>query len=572
VTGQSGASRIVDALQASGVECVFGLPGTQTLELFEALRESSLRTVIATNELNAAFMAGGWAKVTGRPGVILTISGPGFMWALNGVAEARLDSIPLLHISGAPIDTPVGRRSRQQELPQAEIAAPLVKGVIEADQYSDPGLAVLDGLELAYTGEPGPVLLHVSSATLRREFRRVALSPRLAALSEDGVFAAVCARMHASQHPIFIVGQGTNTHGKLIAELATRIGAPVLTTPSARGVLPEDSVFNVAFDPFAGDIRVVNELVQRSDLIVAIGCKLGHASTAGFELKLPPARLIHIDASAEVVGANYPASLTVIADAGDALRAILNSKPARSSWTANEIESWRARAGKQAPDAWEPRVAGTPARDARNFFETLRGAIPREAILVLDSGLHQILARRYYTVLAAAGLIMPTDLQSMGFAIPTAIGARLASPERVVIALLGDGGFAMTALALLSAAAEGISLVVVVFVDGKFGQIRMQQLSSYGVDHGVAIENPDMELLAAAVGARYELVDDGNLADVIRNAVDYSGVTVVEVIVGDTHTIRVKSAVNRVRETTRRVAGPQLFGLLAKLFRGKRNR
>ncbi len=567
MTGQSGASRIVDALQAGGVECVFGLPGTQTLELFEALRESNLRTVIATNELNAAFMAGGWAKVTGNPGVLLTISGPGFMWALNGVAEARLDSVPLLHISGAPIDTPVGRRSRQQELPQAEIAAPLVKGVIEADQYSDPGLAVLDGLELACSGEPGPVLLHVSSATLRREFRRVPLLARSAAGSEHSGFAAVCARIHASQHPIFIVGQGTNTHGKLIAELANLIGAPVLTTPSARGVLPEDTAFNVAFDPFAGDIRVVNELAQRSDLIVAIGCKLGHASTAGFELELPPARLIHIDASAEVVGANYPASLMVIADAGEALRAILDSKPQRSGWAANEIESWRARAARLAPDPWEPRIAGTPARDARNFFETLRSAIPRTAILVLDSGLHQVLARRYYTVLSAAGLIMPTDLQSMGFAIPTAIGARLARPERVVVALLGDGGFAMTALALLPAAAEQVSLVVIVFVDGKFGQIRMQQLSSYGVDHGVAFENPDMELLAAAVGARYELVNDGNLADVIGKAVDYSGVTVVEVVVGDTLKIRRKAAINRVRETSRRVAGPPLFGIVAKLFR-----
>jgi acetolactate synthase-1/2/3 large subunit len=314
----------------------------------------------------------------------------------------------------------------------------------------------------------------------------------------------------------------------------------------------------------------VSELAQRSDLIVAIGCKLGHASTAGFELELPPARLIHIDASAEVVGANYPASLMVIADAGDALRAILDSNPARSGWTASEIESWRSRAATLPPDPWEPRIAGTPARDARNFFETLRGAMPPAAILVLDSGLHQVLARRYYRVLSATGLIMPTDLQSMGFAIPTAIGARLASPLRVVVALLGDGGFAMTALALLPAAAEGISLVVIVFADGKFGQIRMQQLSSYGVDHGVAIENPDMELLAAAVGARYELVNDGNLADVISNAVAYSGVTLVEVVVGDTPKIRRKSAINRVRETSRRVAGPQLYGLMAILFRRRR--
>jgi acetolactate synthase-1/2/3 large subunit len=152
---------MVEALEQAGVRRVFGLPGTQTVELFEALRQSGLRTVIATNELSAAFMAGGWARVTGDPGVLLTISGPGFTWALTGIAEARLDSVPLLHIAGTPSFAPNGRHFRQQELAQASIAAPLVKGVIEADLYSDPGMAVLDALLFARSGEPGPVLLQV---------------------------------------------------------------------------------------------------------------------------------------------------------------------------------------------------------------------------------------------------------------------------------------------------------------------------------------------------------------------------------------------------------------------------
>src|ERR1700704_4710562 len=146
VKWQTGASRIVEALQQGGVRCVFGLPGTQTVDLFEALRISGLRTVIATNEMSAAFMAGGWARVTSEPGILLTISGPGFTWALTGLAEARLDSVPILHIVGTPTGSPNGRYFRQQELPLASIAAPLVKAVIEADLYSDPGAAVFDGL------------------------------------------------------------------------------------------------------------------------------------------------------------------------------------------------------------------------------------------------------------------------------------------------------------------------------------------------------------------------------------------------------------------------------------------
>jgi acetolactate synthase-1/2/3 large subunit len=549
-----------------GVRCVFGLPGSQTLELFEALRQSGLRTVIATNEMSAGFMAGGWARVTGEPGVVLTIPGPGFTWALTAVAEARLDSVPLLHITGAPPSAPIGRRFRQQELAQALIAGPLVKGIIDADLNSDPGVAVLDALHLARSGEPGPVLLQVSSTTLSRDVGGPALSPPSSSTAARRSLTAVCARVHDARRPVFMVGQGTNAYAQRLRALVEQVKAPLLTTPSARGVLPENHPFNFGFDPFAGNVRDVNELLESSDLVLVIGCKLGHGGTSGFELKLPADRLVHVDASADVVGTNYQVSLGVVADAGDLLQALLTSSPRASAWTADELQTWRLRFAARTGDSREPRVAGTPAADARSFFQSLRRALPSDAILVLDSGLHQILARRYYSVLAPCGLIVPTDLQSMGFAIPTAIGVRLAMPDRAVVALVGDGGFAMTALELLSAVREGTSLVVIVFVDGAFGQIRMQQLMDYGASHGVELENPDFNLLAAAVGARHELVGD-NIETVVRAALAHGGVTVLEVPVEDTLAIRRTAAIARAREGTRRVTVPRVFRLLRKVFR-----
>jgi len=262
----------------------------------------------------------------------------------------------------------------------------------------------------------------------------------------------------------------------------------------------------------------------------------------------------------------------VVGDAGDLMELLLGSPHPRSAWTEQELETWRARVASGRSDAPEPRVAGTPAGDARSFFESLRRALPPEAILVLDSGLHQILARRYYRVLAPLGLIMPTDLQSMGFAIPTAIGARLAAPDRPVVALLGDGGFAMTALELVSAVREGIDLVVIVFVDGAFGQIRIQQLANHGKGHGVSLQNPDIGLLAAAIGARHEVIghgDDGVEA-IVGSALQRSGVTVIEVAVGDSFAIRRTAAVARTREGTRRVAGPRVMRFFSKLFRKSR--
>jgi acetolactate synthase-1/2/3 large subunit len=558
---------MVEALAKANVRCVFGLPGTQTVELFEALRQSGIRTVVATNELSAAFMAGGWARVTGDPGVLITISGPGFTWALTGVAEARLDSVPLLHITGAPGDLRIGRRFRQQELDQAAIGAPLVKRTIDADTYSDSGVAVLEGLLTARSGEPGPVLLQVASTTLSREFS----FPVLDALSSSSVDAealqAVCARVHRARRPILMVGQGTNGYSERIRALVEKMKVPLLTTPSARGVLSENHPFNFGFDPFAGKIRDVNELIESSDLVLVIGCKLGHSGTSGFELELPADRLVHVDASAEVVGANYPASLGVVADAGDLLEALLISSPPQSAWTEDELESWRIRFTIRTADSQEPRIGGTSAGDARSFFQSLRGALPPEAILILDSGTHQILARRYYSVLAPCGLIMPTDLQSMGFAIPTAIGVRMAKPDPPIVALVGDGGFSMTALELLTAVREGASLIVIVLVDGAFGQIRLQQLASYGVSHGVSLENPDFRLLAEAVGARHQLVGKTDIESVVRAALGKSGVTIIEVPVGDTFAIRRTAAVARAREATRRVTGPRVFRSLANAVR-----
>jgi acetolactate synthase-1/2/3 large subunit len=562
VKWQTGASRIVEALQHGGVRCVFGLPGTQTLELFEALRQSGLRTVVATNELSSAFMAGGWARVTGEPGVLLTISGPGFTWALTGVAEARLDSVPLVHIAGSPpTDTGIERTFRQQELLQAAIAAPLVKKVIEADSYSDPGAAVLDALLLARSGEPGPVLIQVSSTTLTANLNMPVLNvPSLPAIDRDEL-EAVCSRVRSARRPIFMVGQGTVGYPEQLRALVEHVHAPVITTPSARGVLPENHRLNFGFDPFAGSIRAVNELLKSCDLVLAIGCKLGHSGTSGFELDLPEDRLVHFDASVEVIGANYPTSLGVVGDAGALFQRILKSPPQRSSWTDQELQTWRSRVWARPSDATEPRIGGTRAGDARSFFESLRLALPPDAVLVLDSGLHQILARRYYSVFAPSGLLMPTDLQSMGFAIPTAIGARIARPDRSVVALVGDGGFAMTAM-----------LVVIVFADGAFGQIRLQQLASYGASHGVDLRNPDISLLAAAVGARYESVgeDDSDAESVIQGALQYSGVTVIEVSVRDSLAILANAAVARTREATRRAAGPGLFQFLRRAFRSRR--
>jgi acetolactate synthase-1/2/3 large subunit len=336
----------------------------------------------------------------------------------------------------------------------------------------------------------------------------------------------------------------------------------VVTTGSGRGALREDHRLALGFDGLRSDPAALNRLFSASDLVLAIGAKLGHNGTAGFGLKLPADRLVHIDASDEVLGANYPASLTLQADAREVLEALLAGELPASGWGDDEIRRWREEI--RAP-AWrnpEPRLSGLePAR----FFEELRSALPDDAVLVLDSGLHQILTRRHFEVLARNGLLFPSDLQSMGFCLPTAIGARLGDPSRPVVALLGDGGFSMSGMEILTAVREKVDLVVLLLVDGQLGQIRMQQLAEFGATHAVALENPDFEQFASAVGARYRLAEQA-IGPAVREALGLGGVTLIEIPAADTWAIRRGAVVIRARERVRGLMGPRIVQLIKRLL------
>ena len=564
---QSGATRMVEALDSAGVRCVFGLPGTQTIELFEVLRQRDIRTVIATSESSAAFMAGGWARVTGKPGVLVTISGPGFTWTLSGIAEARLDSIPLVHIVGSPPVDPLPRMFRQQELPQTEIARPLYKSIIDADSYADLAEPINEAIARATADVPGPVLVQVTSMALQlqRSLPEQVVADAASPSSAQGDISGIVDRVKTARRPVFLVGPGVIPSAVSLLKLAERIRLPIITTPSARGVVSETHPLNLGFDPFAGCVTDLNEFLRSADVILAVGTKLSHSDTSGFEMQLPSDRLVHLARGSQALEANYPASVSAVGDAGVLIDRLLAENLRVSDWSDVELADWRRRISNRTGGV-EPRIGGSASGNAQAFFASLRQGLSDDAILVLDSGLHQILARAYFPVKSPHGMLMPTDLQSMGFAIPTAIGAKLASPERAVIAVVGDGGFAMTALELLSAARESMSIVVVVFADGAFGQIRMQQLSNYGAAHAVTLRNPDFGLLAASVGAHHDFVGDNDDIELcVRDAVRRRVSTIIEVSVRDSLPIRREAATARVKRTLRRTGWARFLLLFGRL-------
>ena len=565
MSARRGADLLCDALVAAGARCVFGLPGTQNIALFDALGRSPLRTIVATHELSASMMANGHYRASGRPGVLVTIPGPGFTFALTGLAEAALDSVALVHVVGEGArdgDPPF----RLQALDQAAVAAPLTKARLRIDDAADIDAAVAAAFATALAGEPGPVLLEVARHVLDDEAppRRAAVAAVAApARLDETTLAAIVAAATAARRCVLFLGQGCADARDAATGLAERLGAAVVTTTSGRGCVDEAHPLSLGFELGGVGAATLNALVETADLVLAIGVKFSHNGSRGFALRIARDRLVHVDASRSVLDAgNCPARIAACADAPTALRQLLDALPAARDaaqrFDTAEIAEWRRRGRAETlAAAIEPKVAGSAEASAAAFFAALERTMPPEAVLLTDSGQHQMLARAHFRVRASRGLVVPTNLQSMGFGIGAAIGAAVAG--RRAVALVGDGGLAMSGLELLAAVRDGIDLVAIVFVDHAYGMIRTQQLAASGRTFGTALPAFELEPFAASIGAAYARVGDDAEAS-LREVFATHGVVIVEVPLrdgADMHWMRAKGV-------ARRLLGPALRRRLRK--------
>lgn len=565
----TGLDALCGTLARLGVDHVFGLPGTQNAPFFSALPKHGIRPVLATHELSASFMANGYARASGRVGVLATIPGPGFAFAVAGLAEARLDSVPLLHLVGTPARGP--QRFQHQALDQAAIAGPLVKGVLEVGSADEVEVRLKEAWSLAQEGEPGPVLLHLTPEALHGTAAATmnARPPREASPASLSASWVERARtlLASAERPVIFAGGGALASAVQVQALAERLPAPVFTTLTARGVVPEDHPCALAFDHSRGALNELNELLERADLILALGCKFSHNGTCGFHMKLPEDRLVHVNTDAEALGSSYPARLAIKARVEDVLAAVGGSASSASKWTDAELAEAKARIGTvRTPRVPEPRFAGVPGGTPEAFFRALRAVVPPEGVVVTDSGLHQTMTRRYVQVLRPGGLVTPSDLQSMGFGVPAAIGAALARPDRPVVAIVGDGGFLMTAMDVACAAREKVPVTVVVFNDGYLNLIRIQQLRDAGFGSAVKLETPDLEALARAMGVGYRLVD-GDPTSVLRDAIAQASPTLVEVRLGDSNAIRKMRRVGLATAAARRVLPSGVISQVKRLLK-----
>jgi acetolactate synthase-1/2/3 large subunit len=549
------SDRLWAGFRAAGADCVFGLPGTQTIDAFQALRSSGLRTVVATHEMAAAFMANGYARASGRPGLLATIPGPGFTYALTGLAEAWLDSVPLVHVVPSAREVP-GREFALQAIGQRAMAGPIVKRILAATRADEVETLAVEAYRLATAGEPGPVMLEMPEELFSMDAvaARGDASPSAAPRASGEQLDEIAAAIDAAPRVLLYLGAGALDAPQAVRMLADATGAAIATTTTARGILSEADSRVVVRDPGMQDNTVINALVASADLVIAAGCKFSHNGAAGFNLRMPQSKLISVNAGGP--SNNYPARLHVTAETSATLQEIASRARPRHGgspgWDAGQLASWRAEALKfeRALDV-EPHLEGS-STPVSALIRDLRSTLPDDAIVVTDSGLHQMSVRRYYEVRTPRGLIVPTNFQSMGYALPASIGAAIAAPGRRVVSVVGDGGMIMSGLELLTAVREDIPLTVVVFNDGAFSLIRNAQLSGHGRSHGTDLMSPDFEALAAATGADYARVGAEGLGAAVSGAVTGSPpVRLVEVPLTESPGLTRIRRRGRVRATAR---------------------
>ncbi len=519
----TGGQLVVRALEDEGIRFAFGIPGTHNIELYDALADSDkVRAVLVTDEQSASFMADAVWRATGELACANLVPGAGLTHALSGVAEAFMDSVPML-VLACGIRRDVDRAYQLHDIDQLAIAAPITKGTFRPGSGAEIYAVIRRACTLARSGCPGPVMVEIPvDQYLHRhdvEPARLSAPPAIPppVPDETALARAVDLLTAPGARALLYLGLGALGAGSRLVELAERLGASVATTIQGKGVFPEShplflwNMLGAAAPPF------VRQEAERATVMLAIGCRFSEVGTGSYGFT-PPAALIHVDIDAQVIGRNFPAAVGVQADAAEvvgALLARLPATPARADAGLGE----RISAGRQAVHAEQlaRRSAGrvTPAV----LMAALQAQFGPGTIFTTDSGNGTFLAMESLRLAGPRRFLAPVDYSCMGYSVPAAIGAKLAKPEAPVVALAGDGAFLMTGLELLTAASQGAAVAVFVLRDRELAQIAQFQSIAFNRKAQSVLPDYDVAGIAAGLGiACLALARDADIDAVLSEA------------------------------------------------------
>lgn len=523
------AQLLVRYLENRGVKHVFGLCGHTNIAVLSALSESSVRFVNVRHEQIAAHAADGYARVAGRASVLLTHLGPGLTNAATGVANAALDCIPMVVIAGDVPSHYFGKHPHQEvnlhaDGAQYEIYRPFVKRAWRVDRADLMPEVLEKAFQLAESGQPGPVLVDVPMDVFSQELdpalferqRHNASQLRAPTMAREDAVEIVRSLGEAG-HPLIHVGGGVigaRACDELRA-LADHLSIPVTHSQMGKGALPDDHPLVVGMTGFWGT-RYANDSCRGADQILALGTRFKEADSSswyrGYTFDIPPTRLMHIDIDPTEIGRNFPTAVGVVADLKQALRVLV--EVARELYPeGRENDALKAEIAEQrqqfaATNAVMQHSDAYPMMPERILAE-VREVLPRDAIITTDVGWNKNGVGQQFPVYTPGSVLTPGGYATMGFGPSGAIGAKLAAPDRVVVSLVGDGGFGQNPAALATAVAEKLPIVWVVMNNNAFGTIAGLEKAHYGTSFGCAfpeaadgLENltPDYAQVAQAYG------------------------------------------------------------------------
>ena len=497
------AYQLVDYLERIGVEVIFGLCGHTVIAALDALRTSRIKFITTRHEQIAAHAADGYARATGNVGVVLSHLGPGLTNATTGVANAALDSIPMVVIAGDIPSHYYGRHAHQEvqlhaDADQSQIYRPFCKRVYRVDHPQDLPRAIERAFHLAQTGRRGPVLVDVPMDIFSADLPADAFRDGLVTMTRPSIDEATTARiveaLATAERPIIYAGGGvlTSESSAALAALAEALEVPVAHSLNGKGCLREDHPLLLGMTGYWGT-PIANDMCRTADLILAVGTRLAETSSSSwypeYTFSVPPTRLIHIDADPAEIGRNYPTELGVVSDAGHALRALAkaargHSHKSRGSLRADIAKSRREYVARFASE-WQSNQY--PMRPERILSE-LRKALPENGYVVTDVGWNKNGVAQQFPITVPGTFITPSGLATMGFGPAAALGVKYARPDRPVVALIGDGGFGTNPSVLATAVEANLPVVFLIMDNAAFGTIAGLEHGHYQTTFGCVFE------------------------------------------------------------------------------------
>ena len=502
---RTGAQILWEVLVREGVDVVFGYPGGAVMPAYDAMLQYPIRHVLVRHEQGAAHMADGYARASGRVGVALATSGPGATNLVTGIATAMLDSIPMVCITGQVGSKLIGSDAFQ-ETDITGVTLPITKHNYLVTHVEDIAPTLRQAFYVARSGRPGPVLVDITKDAQQastdfvwddRPVRLPGYRPDRKPGAED--LKRAVALIDGAERPVVFCGHGVVAAGAgaLLRELAEKGEMPVASTLLGLGGFPASHPLSLGMMGMHGEAWV-NQAIQEADLLVALGMRFDDRVTGKLETYATRAKKIHCELDPAEVHKNVRADVALVGDVGETLRALVPAIAKR------ERRAWLERIESTKGDCAVRDIQTLPHCGrlfAAHVLHDLWRITEGKALVVSDVGQHQMWEAQYYKHDFPRKLITSGGLGTMGFALPAAIGAKLACPEEEVWVVVGDGGFQMTAAELSTIAQEGLKIHVAVINNGYLGMVRQWQQFFYGGRYSATpMRSPDFVKLAEAHG------------------------------------------------------------------------